>query len=232
MLLDGFVLRANEILHEYEEPRKYLYSRGFQDSDIDKYGIGYVRFAKIKEDGSEDCKALKEATYGFKTLQKKIILPLKNVLGKVHGLCTRDLVEKRYTQYFLSEAKKIGCFFGLHEALPSIRQTGIVFVHEGAFDSISFARVFPNTVSSLTSFLNQQQYEILRFYADKIVLVFDKDKAGNIGVRKTIYSYDRKHIDSFFLGDDDANTYLRMLGMSRFESYLRSKIPRYLQKKY
>jgi len=229
MFLNDFTKRASHSLRDYEDPKKYLYGRGLTDEDIKKFEIGYVRIATIKKDESEDYKSLWESTYEFRSLQKRIIFPLKNILGSVHGLCTRDLEHKRYTQYFLSEAKRIGAFFGLYEALPYIRRTQKVFVHEGAFDTISFAKVFPNTISSLTSFLNEQQYELLRFFADKIILVYDKDKAGNSGVRKSIEYYGDRYLEQIYVGADDSNTYLQMLGPERFGRYIRSKVPILLQ---
>lgn len=229
MYLNDFVDYANKCLFDYEDARKYLYSRGLADEDIKKYQIGYVQVAVIRKDGSEDYKALWESTYKFRSLQKKIIFPLKNILGNVHGLCTRDLEHKRYIQHFLSEAKKIGAFFGLYEALPHIRRTRKVFVHEGAFDAISFAKVFPNTISSLTSFLNEQQFELLRFFADKIILVYDKDAAGNSGVQKSLEYYGDRYIEQIFIGADDSNTCLQMLGPERFDKYVRSKVSILLQ---
>jgi DNA primase len=229
MYLNDFTQKACQVLFDYPDAKQYLYGRGLTDDDIKKFGIGYVRVAKIKKDSSEDYKALFESTYEFRSLQKKIIFPLRNVLGSVHGLCVRDLEHKRYIQYFLSEAKKIGAFFGLFEALPSIRKTRKVFVHEGAFDAISFAKVFPNTVSSLTSFLNEQQYEMLRFFADKIILVYDKDKAGNSGIQKSVESYGDRYLEQIFVGADDSNTYLQTLGPEKFEKYLKSKVPNLLQ---
>ena len=100
MFLNDFTKRASHSLRDYEDPKKYLYGRGLTDEDIKKFEIGYVRIATIKKDESEDYKSLWESTYEFRSLQKRIIFPLKNILGSVHGLCTRDLEHKRYTQYF------------------------------------------------------------------------------------------------------------------------------------
>jgi DNA primase len=229
MNLNDFVNRASQAIFEHEAPLKYIRTRGLSDDDIRKFLIGYLRVVKLRKEESEDYKTLYERTYGFKSLQNRIIFPLRNVLGTVHGLCTRDIEHKRYTQYFLEEAKNIGTFFGLYEALPHIRKTRKVFVHEGAFDSVSFSRVFPNTVSSLTSFLNEQQYEQLRFYADKIILVYDRDSAGNSGIKKSFEYYGEKHLDRIYLGADDSNSYLQRLGPERFEMYVRSKVPILLQ---
>jgi len=229
MFLDEFVRRASKIIFGYQAPLQYLSGRGIVEEDIKKYSIGYVRFATVKEENSEDYRTLSEDTYKFKLLQNKILFPIRNILGGVHGLCIRDIDKKRYKQLFLSEAKKIGAFFGLYEALPYIYKTKKVFVHEGAIDAISFAKVFPNSVSSLTSFLNEPQYELLSLICDKIILVYDDDKAGHIGENKMKEYYGEKLIEAVHIGSDDSNTYLKMLGPQNFEKYIKDKIPRYLQ---
>lgn len=228
MYLNGFIRRASQNIFEYQAPVDYLQRRGLNADDIRKYSLGFVRYARIPNDGSDDYKALFNSTYELRALQNKILFPLKNILGHVNGLVVRSMEKKLYKQYFMSEARAIGAFFGLYEALPYIQKTGKVFVHEGAFDAISFAKVYPNTVSSLTSFLNEQQFETLRFFADKIILVYDNDKAGHIGADKTIETYGEKNVEIVYLGDDDSNKYLQMMGFDRFRTYVKSKIPSYL----
>lgn len=229
MFLHELVKRANKIILEYTEPVKYLNGRGITEFDIARYGIGYMRAVNIKEEDTEDYRTLSQDTYKFKLFQNKILFPLRNILGITTGLCTREIEKKQYNQHFLLEAKKTGAFFGLFEALPYIRKTGKVFVHEGAINAISFAKVFPNTISSLTSFLNETQYELLSFICDKIVVVYDEDTAGHIGVYKMKKQYGDKIIESISIGTDDSNTYLKMLGLQKFENYIKSKVPRYLQ---
>lgn len=229
MYLNDFTEKANKVIFEYEEPLKYLRGRGLTNEDINGYQLGYVRVARIKKEESEDYKTLWQSTYELRGLQNKIIFPLKNVLGKAHGISVRDIAEKRYVHYFLNEAKKIGALFGLCEALPRIRETKKVFVHEGAVNAISFAKVFKNSVSSLTSYLNEQQYELLTFYADKIILVYDSDTAGNHGITKSIQAYGQRHIETVYIGTDDSNDYLRIMGVDKFTKYIKTKVPILLQ---
>jgi DNA primase len=229
MFLHEFVRRASNVIFEYEGPVQYLNGRGIVEADIRAYSLGYVRYATLKKEDSEDYRTLSEDTYQFRLFQNKIIFPLRNILGVVNGLCTRDIDQKRYNQFFLSEAKKIGAFFGLYEALPHINRTKKVFVHEGAINSISFAKIFPNTISSLTSFLNEAQYEFLTMICDKIVLVYDDDPAGHTGEYKMKKYYGEKFIETVYIGTDDSNTYLKMLGQKKFEEYIKYRIPKYLQ---
>lgn len=229
MFLNEFVRRATNIIFEYEEPIRYLKGRGIVEADIRTYSLGYVQHATVKKEESEEYRALSGDTYNFRLFQKKILFPLRNILGAVNGLCTRDIEQKRYNQFFLSEARAIGAFFGLYEALPHINKTKKVFVHEGAINSMSFAKVFPNTISSLTSFLNEAQYETLTMICDKIVLVYDDDQAGHTGEYKMKKYYGEKYLETVYIGTDDSNSYLKMLGPDRFSQYIKSKIPKYLQ---
>lgn len=225
MYLNDFVKRASESILEYEEPLKYLDGRGINREDIKRFCIGYVRVARIRDDGSAEYKQFRESTYNFRVLQNKIIFPLRNVLGHVNGLVLRDLNKKLYIQHFLTEAKKIGAFFGLYEALPHIVRTRKVFIHEGAINALSFSKVFPNTISSLTSFLNEQQFELLKFFVDKCILVYDKDFSGYLGIKKSLERYGERYIDHIFLGDNDANSVYCTMGHENFLSFVKSKVP-------
>jgi DNA primase len=228
MYLDEFVERAGRMVFEYEEPLAYLEGRGFTKEDIKRFGFGFLKVAKIKKENSPDYKKLHDETYGFRSLENRIIIPLKNILGRVNGLVARSIKDKKYNLYLLKEGKDIGAWYGLYEALPHIMQTKKVFVHEGAFNSASFSKVFPNTVSSLTSFINDQQYELIRMFADLIILVYDDDEAGQIGVATLKKRYG-KYIETVSLGYEDANSCLQKRGPAGFESYLKSKIPFLLQ---
>lgn len=225
MYLDGFINRASKSIFNHDKALKYLKRRGITEEDILKYSIGYLKYAKVNAVDSEDFQYLKERTWNFKGLQNRIIFPLRNVLGRVNGLILRDIDAKKYVQIFFKEAKKIGGFFGLKEALPHIMETRKVFVHEGAIDCISFAKVFPNSVSVLTSLVNEQQFETLRFFADKIILVFDNDKPGKIGTYKAFKYYGQDRIHAINIGYGDTNKCLQTLGEKKFTRYIKSKIP-------
>ena len=227
MYLDSFVETCFASLPRYPEAMNYLSHRGFSLEDINKYQIGYTKLGSVPKVNSEDWNYLNDKTFGFKYLRERIIIPLRNMLGHVNGIVTREMNNdgRRYVIYMLNEAKKVGGFFGLYEALPHILETRKVFVHEGALDAMSFAKVFPNTLSTLTSFINEQQYEILDMIADKIILVFDDDKAGNYGVQKMMDTYGSKKLETISLGDNDANDYLRIKSVEEYRKFITSKVP-------
>lgn len=229
MNLNNFFHKSSKRLLSYEEPLEYLKNRGLTLEDIDKYKIGYSKVINIANDGSEEYKEFKKDTFDFKILQSRVLFPLHNLIGNINGVVARDIHHKRYMQVLLREAKSIGAFFGVNEAFPHILRTRKVFVHEGAIDCISFSKVFPNSVSSLTSFLNTQQYETLKMIADKIILVFDGDFSGSHGIRKSLKTYGSGSIESLNIGAEDSNYYLQMFGVERFARYIKTKVPFMLQ---
>lgn len=230
MYLDCFVATANNRIHNYQEAVDYIIKeRGLSKEDIDTYLLGYTKFASVRENNSEDYDKLKKETFGFKTLQKRLIIPLRNLLGHTNGLVVRSLEEKKYMQYFLKEAKDVGAFFGLYEALPHISRTRKVFIHEAAIDCISFSKAFPNSVSTLTSFINEAQFETLKMFADKIILVFDEDGPGQYGARKIKETYGEKHFETVSLGYNDSNACLKRMGKTDFIRFVRSKVPIFLR---
>lgn len=229
MYLDGLADKASRSALEHKEAVRYMASRGFSADDMAKWGIGYTRVARPPKSQSPDYEALKEASYGFKGLENRMLIPLRNILGNVNGLQTRTLSEKKYVQFLLSEAKAIGAFFGLREALPSIRDTRRVFVHEGAFNCMAFSKALPNSIACLTAFLGRQQYELLTFLVDLVIVVFDQDKAGDIGRYKLVEEYGTSRLEFVSMGDSDANELLKVMGEERFVRHVKSRVPRVLQ---
>ena len=228
MYLDHLVTKANASIREYEEPIQYLRSRYLTLEDIDRFQLGFTSLIKVANDGSSDYERLKKETYDWNSLKKKILFPLQNSMGKTNGLIARPLVveegKSKYRQILTSEAKTIGTFFGLHQAIPEILRTGVVYVVEGAVDCMSLAKVFPNTVSVLTAFINDDQYWVLKMLANKICVVFDSDEAGEKGKEMVAKKYRDKSISFLSLGYNDPNSCLTSLGPGKFDSYVKRRL--------
>jgi DNA primase len=227
--LDGVVKRANESIFLYPEALEYLKGRGITEEEIKKYSVGYTKVFNVPNDGSDDYKFLKGDSYNFRGIEKKIIFPLKNLLGHTNGIVIRDITRRLFRQFFLTEARNIGAFFGLYEALPYIYETRKVFVHEAAIDCITFAKVFKNSVSVLTSFVNEQQYDCLSLLADRIILVFDSDEPGRHGVNKCLKMYGTDKIYNIDIGYKDSNRCLQKLGNDEFVRYIKARVPIFLR---
>lgn len=216
MILDPLINRAASTLWNYEEAYSYLLdSRKLTKEEIVEFRLGYTAIPSLPPTNDPEEERFMEDTRKLYALEKKILIPLENPVGKVNGVITRSLEKNakfRYRHFYLDESKKIGAFFGLRQALPHIISSKIVYVTEGAFDSIAISRHFPNTLSTLTSFINEEQMYVLRMLADTIVLVFDPDEPGRKGVDIVFNKYGRKGIYSREFGNTDANSYLVKYG--------------------
>lgn len=227
MFLDPLINRAHESLVNYPEALNYLHQRRISDDDIRKYRLGFTTIPLVPLSQDEDFSLFKEETKDFFMLKKKILIPLENSAGLVNGVITRNIDPEskyRYKQFLMKEAATIGAFFGLPQALPYILNEGIVYVVEGALDCISLAKAFPNTVSTLTSFINEEQMWLLRMLADNIVLVFDPDEAGRKGVDIVLNKYGSKGITSRELSHGDPNKCLVKMGEVEFVKFAKKSL--------
>jgi DNA primase len=181
MFLDSLTQNLHQSITRYPEVLKYLECRKVTIEDIKNYGLGFNKIVRVQEEDSPDCKRFLGECDNGKKFENRIVFPLRDMLGSVVGIAGRSVEVKDYKIWATEIAKQTGFFFGLDQALPHIYAENKVFVVEGTFDSIAYAKVFPNTVGTLTSGMNDLQYALLSFFCDSIITVFDSDKAGVLG---------------------------------------------------
>jgi DNA primase len=228
LYLDPLINSASRSIVDYEGVVGYLDSRGITPADTKRFRLGYTSVTRVAEEKSADYKRLKDETYDWSTLRKKILFPLENSMGKVHGVIARPIKAKegkpKYHRYLADEAKNLGAFFGLPQALPEVMKTGVVYVVEGALDCITLAKVYPNTVSALTAYLSEERYWMLKMIAEKICIVFDSDEAGAKGMEMIEAKYKDTDVSYHDLGYNDPNSCLTSLGLSKFEKYVKRRL--------
>lgn len=220
MFLDGLVSSLHQSIFRYQDVLRYLYSRHVTDDDIRTFEIGYNKVIGMPDGSGSDWIRFKKECIEKRKLEKKIIFPIKNALGYTIGLIGRSVETKEFKKFITDEGKYTGFFFGLPQALPYIYKMNFVFIVEGPFDLNALVKVFPNTVASLTSGISESQYEYLRFYCDKIITVFDADKAGRHGTEKI---KEHKGVFSMDLGYKDSAKCLEILKLSAFKKYVSKK---------
>lgn len=79
--------------------------------------------------------------------------------------------------------KKGEILYGLYEGRVALRREGVAVLCEGNFDLVALHQAgFENAVAPMGTALTPEQSKLLRRYADKVVLLFDGDKAGRKAV--------------------------------------------------
>lgn len=221
MFLDKIVERTNESIFRYEPVIRYLRSRGVTEDEIKKYKLGFSKIIGVPNDDSHDRERFMDEMWKGRKIENMILFPIHDVMGNVTGLLARSLETKMFKTFISDEAKFTGFVFGLFQALPSIYESGRVFVVEGAFDLFAFAKVFPNTVSTLTSGLYKNQYELLSFFCERIITVFDSDEAGREAAEKLKW---RKDVIDLNIGFKDPAQFLEHWGPEQFREKIEKKI--------
>jgi DNA primase len=215
MFLDVLAQNLNGALSRYDVAKEYLRSRGVTEEEIKEFKLGYTRIISIPKEESQDYENFVKETYKGRAFEQKIVFPLRDILGRVIGLFGRSLDTKEFKFYLTQEGKYTGAFVGLFSALPYIYETGKVFVVEGPFDLMAFRKVYKNTVGALTAGLSDAQHDILSFFAEQIVTVFDSDKAGKYATDQAQRKWD--NVFSVDLGGwKDPDKCLKDMGLIKF----------------
>jgi len=224
MFLDTLVQGLHSSLSRYDVAKNYLRSRGTTDEEMELFKLGYTKIISVPKEDSKDYETFMGELYKGRALEQKIIFPLYDVLGRVIGLFGRSIDTKEFKFFLTEEGKYIGAFVGLLQALPYIHESGKVFVVEGPFDLIAFRKVYKNSVGALTAGLSDAQYEILNFFADKIVTVFDSDKAGKYATFEAQKKWGDK-ISTIDLGTwKDPSECLKQMGIKKYTEFIKGKV--------
>lgn len=219
--LDRMVDTLNQAVFRYPETLAYLESRNVTVEDIKRYRIGYSKVVVVPEEGGDDRKRFMEETKKGRKYEDMIVFPIIDALGQVQGLVGRSYKTKAFKTYITSEVKYNGFFFGFFQALPHIYSENRAFVVEGPFDCNALSHVLPNTVAALTAGLYQNQHEYLKLYCDRIVTVFDSDKAGYEATQRALEYPGTQSMD---LGYKDPAECLKQLSEEGFRKYVLRKL--------
>ncbi|HEV3028602.1 MAG TPA: toprim domain-containing protein, partial [Planctomycetota bacterium] len=112
----------------------------------------------------------------------RVVFPIHDPRGRAIGFGARTLKDEQ--PKFLNSPEtavfsKGRGFYGLHLSKEEIEKTRTVYIVEGYLDVIvPFQAGVKGLVATLGTALTREHLKILRRYADKVVLVFDSDAAG------------------------------------------------------
>ena len=191
----GRFFYQNLISPEYAYALEYFYKRHLTNATIKSFGLGYApdpwsalidhMAAKgyTAQELEETGLAVKRdnGTY-FDKFRDRVMFPIIDIRGNVIGFGGRIMKDKDNAPKYLNSPetlifKKKENLFAMNRAKNS--KDGKFLLMEGYMDVISLHQSgFDNAVASLGTAFTPQQAEILKKYADKAVLCYDSDEAG------------------------------------------------------
>lgn len=189
--------------------REYLSHRGFSDSIIDEFRIGFAPDSWDALLTSPEMKPyspellhlgglLKKRETGdgfYDTFRDRAMFPIRDESGKTIAFGGRVLPGSDNPAKYLNSPEtplfsKSRCAFGLDLARARIVETRTAVIVEGYTD-VMMAHQYDvrNVVSVLGTALTESHIQLLKRFSDKIVLLFDADSAGDAAAERSIESY-------------------------------------------
>ncbi len=195
--------------------REYLVKRGFNDESVKRFQIGLAADAwdgllrgpvgrkyppeqlavgglVKKRDGSQGY---------YDTFRNRLMFPIRDESGRVIAFGGRVMPGSQDPAKYLNSPEtplfsKSRCVFGLDLAKQKIVESRTVVVVEGYTDVV-MAHQFgaSNVVSILGTALTESHVSILRRFADRIVLLFDADTAGDTAVDRAVGLFLTQEVD-------------------------------------
>jgi DNA primase len=227
-----------------EVARQYLAKRGIDESSIRRFQIGFAadawdgllrgpvgrKFTPPLLTLGGLLKARDSGTGHYDTFRNRLMFPIRDENGRVIAFGGREMPGKENPPKYLNSPEsplfsKSRAVFGLDLARQRIVETRTAVVVEGYTDVI-MAHQFgvTNVVSPLGTALTEQHVGILRRFADRIVLLFDADAAGDAAVDKAVALFLTQPVEIAIASmpkDVDPDEFLLANGAQAFENLLR-----------
>lgn len=186
--------------------REYLQKRGFNSETIKKFRLGVAVDAwdallrspvgrKFPPSLLATAGLLKTREGGngfYDTFRNRIMFPIRDESGRTIALGGRVMPGSTDHAKYLNSPEtplfnKSRCVFGLDMARQRIVETRAAVVVEGYTDVV-MAHQFgvSNVVSILGTGMTEGHVNILRRFADKIILLFDADSAGDAAADRVV----------------------------------------------
>ena len=228
--------------------RNYLEQRGIDAESVRRFQIGFApeawdtvlrsplarKFPPAILQQAGIVKARENGSGFYDTFRNRLIFPIRDESARVIGFGGRVMPGSEDPAKYLNSPEtplfsKSRCVFGLDLARQRIVETRSVAVVEGYTDVI-MAHQFgvSNVVSILGTAMTEQHVNILRRFADRIVLLFDADTAGETAVHRTVELFMTQPVDFAIASMPqgvDPDEYLLENGSQAFEKLLADAPP-------
>lgn len=203
--------------------RAYIESRGISPTSVARFHLGYAPderdwlSARARRDGFSP-KLLEltglmarseESSATYDRFRGRLMFPIHDLMGRTIGFGGRILpvVEKSLAEAGRKAAKYLNSpetplfqkrrhLYAADLARPAAREAGWVAVVEGYTDVIAAHQAgLANVVGTLGTALGEEHIQALRSLADRVVLVFDGDEAGQKAADRTLEMFLGHEVD-------------------------------------
>ncbi|MCR1952520.1 MULTISPECIES: DNA primase [unclassified Clostridium] len=179
-----------------KEAKEYFLNRGIKEETIKRFGLGFAKDSwnnllfHLRKLGFKDDLLLEAGLIStsertgnkYDRFRNRVIFPVFDYRGKVIGFGGRVLDDSKPKYLNSPETlvfQKGTNLYGLNFAIKSKMQERYFIIVEGYMDLITLHQYgITNVVASLGTALTTNQARLLRRYADKVIISYDADIAG------------------------------------------------------
>ncbi len=202
---------------EAEPARRYLQQRGISAASVDQFHLGFAPnqwdwIQRRASGGGFNLKTLEtvglvvpssEGRKPYDRFRGRVLFSIRDVQGRPLGLGGRVLPETGSTspaKYINSPEtplfSKSSLLYGLDVAREAIRKGGEAIVMEGYTDCIVAHQFgFRSAVAVLGTALGSRHVQILKRFAERIVLILDGDEAGQKRTNEVLELFVAENVD-------------------------------------
>ncbi len=223
--------------------REYLDSRGFTRESIQRFHLGVAvdswdallrsdemrKFAPPQLALAGLAKSRENGNGFYDTFRNRLMFPIRDENGRVIAFGGRVMPRSSDPAKYLNSPEtplfsKSRSIFGIDLARQRIVETRTAAVVEGYTD-VMMAHQYgaTNVVATLGTAMTEQHVGILRRFADKIVLLFDADTAGQNAIDRAVQLFLTQPVEIAIASipeDLDPDEYLLKHGVEGFNALL------------
>ncbi|NYV27793.1 DNA primase [Streptobacillus felis] len=247
ILLDAQKYYADN-LEKSTEAIEYLKKRGYDLKDLKKYQIGYAtkewhglyNFLKEKYADEELLKigivarSQTDSENIYDVFRERIMFPIFNKFQQIIGFGGRYIGDNKEVPKYLNSTEsyifdKSSELYGIFDRGIVIKNSKYAILMEGFLDVLSsHINNYSNAVASLGTAFTEKQAKLLKNYTNSIVIMYDKDEAGQKATKSVIKILNRLefNIKCSSLPDDvkDPDEYFKKYKSSDFNGVLTNSI--------
>ncbi len=235
--------------HQHQVAHDYMVRRGINQETIEEFKIGYAvdswnaleeyllkkgypeQYIKI----SGLIKRSSTERY-YDLFRNRIIFPISQYNGDILGFGGR-VIDDSMPKYLNTPETELYSkrrnLYGLYQAREAVRKENEVLLVEGYMDCVKIHQNgIKNCTASLGTAFTSEQAVLLRRYAEKVIILYDGDEAGQ---RETLRAVDilrdqELKVEIVTLpAEKDPDEYLELYGKEEFLHYIQNNKVTYLE---
>lgn len=222
--------------------REYLKQRGFSKETIAKFRLGYAlpKWDDLIKTFPKEIEALIALGLVLRTPENKLydrfrerlIFPIWAPTGNLIGFAGRALDESEPKYLNIANTplfEKGAVLYGLNFSREAARQTDRLILVEGYTDVISAHQMgIKNVVAGMGTALTTAQAQLLKRFAYKTILAYDRDAAGRNATLRgmaNLRNADLAISVALFPDDHDPDSFLHAHGPEKFVQLIERSLP-------